>query len=226
MPSRRFGARGDLSRAPQVTCHWAPDKVKAARRDQERAFKLLEEHIKGTMTMLLVSKKRRSSTSSARRKAFGDAARAAKTTFNKRGSIALACVARYVFQTLKRRQESVTEASGATAERIEDLAGDAARFITRQRTRGHEMKNAGVYAAALLWIMKSGHTVSNVAMIPRVGWVAKSVPGDMQFATAKTVGSRSMSAAIRELKDMCISGSLSAKVSQRFVLSNPALHAM
>jgi hypothetical protein len=177
------------------------------------------------MTILLVSKRRRSSTSSARTKAFTDAARAAKTTFNKTGRIALGCVAEYVFRTLKRRRESVTEADGASPDRIENLASDVARFILRQRKQGHEMKNAGVYGAAFLWIMKSGHTVAGVDMIPKIGWVAKSVPGDMQFAASKAIGSRSMSAAVRELKDLCVSASSSVKATQRFVLSNPELHA-
>lgn len=176
------------------------------------------------MTTLLVSKRRRSSTSSARSKAFADAARAAKTTFNKTGRISLECVASYVFRTLKRRRESVTDADGATPDRIQALASDVARFIIRQRAGGREMKNAVVYGAAFLWIMKSGHVVSGVDMIPRVGWVARSVPGDMQFAASKCIGSRSMSAAIRELKDLCVSGSSDVKVSQRFVLSNPELH--
>lgn len=212
------------ARVAKWNCHWSGDKCPKPHKDQERSFKQLEDQIHGVIKTLLISKKRRSSTSSARQKAFGDAARAAKTTFNKKGTISLECVAKYVFQTLKRRRESVTEAEGASVDRIQGLAGDVARYILQQRKRGHEMKNAPVYAAALLWIMKSGHRVSNVDMIPKIEWVAKSVPGDMQFGAAKMVGSRSMSAAVRELKDLCISEASGVKVSQRFILSNPDLH--
>lgn len=218
LPTRVFLAHRGTHRSGKPVRHWETVNAGKKKAAPIEARAVLSLTVVTTLMALFFGPEREKLVRNSLRKSAADIAKEARSMF------ALSGNAPVQMQALLAIGVNVVTAKGQSIrmgspdqKQVRGLAVDITSFLLMLRGQGVKCKNPAVYTAAVLTILTVGYSHRGCVLMPAIPWVARCVPGDMQYRIVGTIGCRAVSIAVRTLKAAVISASGNALPHRRFL---------
>lgn len=182
---------------PQV--HWEEKH----RRRKESAFDGIRHAISTVLDGIFNSQQRKNEARRAQEKASADMAKTIRQCMSAADgtAVTLSTLLSVAQKTLESKGRAIrTAGRRATKDRLASLADDIMVYICTVLKQGRSKKLCIATTCVLVNLMSTGVACKGVTLIPRVEWIAESVPAEIQYGKICTVTCRAMSIKTRELK--------------------------